>query len=357
VIQEHRRIGLALCKRCQGFSPSPARTTAAGFTLVELLVVIAIIGVLVALLLPAVQAARESARRTQCVNNLKQMGIAIANHEAAKRVYPPGASGCFHSGSPCPCPFLPSTAERYKYFHRASGFVMMLPYMEGSDLYSLGHWENGTFYYKDGNTGGIFNWSSVYKTKWYSSPDIVKLATSRPAIVVCPSSSSEPACSKCSGTGWAMLEDKDGLSSYGLCFGRYNLEEDEYSTETECANKKKSGLFVYAIRKRQKQITDGTGKTIAVGEVKHSDNTNNWCPWAFGAIYESLRSTHNSLNEMPGEGDFYTHSWGKENGAFGSEHAGGANFLFVDGRVEFVGDDISRPIYQAYGTIAGNEID
>ncbi len=88
-----------------------------GFTLIELLVVIAIIGVLIGLLLPAVQAAREAARRAQCVNNLKQLGLAAANYESANGTYPPGM--LYTAGS-----------------YGASVFVRMLPFMEQSALYS-----------------------------------------------------------------------------------------------------------------------------------------------------------------------------------------------------------------------------
>jgi prepilin-type processing-associated H-X9-DG protein len=283
------------------------------------------------------------------------MGLAFSNYESAQKAFPPGASGCFHLGNPCPCKDLGSSAETYKQFHRASGFVMMLPYMEETELYNLGHWEHGTFYYNDATTGGIFNWRSPYSSKWYSNPDIVKLATSRPSFIICPSGSNESPCNKCSGSGWAAYEDQDGLGNYGLCFGNYNVKVTGYSTNVECGIDKNSGLFVYGIRKPLRKVVDGTSKTVAVGETKYPDSTSNWNPWAFGAVYESLRSTWNPLNVEPDQPDYVAQPWGKENGAFGSEHPGGANFVYIDSHVEFISDDIDLTIYRALGSISGND--
>src|SRR6188768_3901810 len=97
--------------------PFPSRR---GFTLVELLVVIAIIGVLVALLLPAVQAAREAARRMQCTNNLKQLGLALANYETAIKSYPPGAFWQY-----------PPDTNALK----GSCLLHLLPFMEQQNIY------------------------------------------------------------------------------------------------------------------------------------------------------------------------------------------------------------------------------
>ncbi len=122
------------------------KRTAGGFTLVELLVVIAIIGVLVALLLPAVQAAREAARRTQCVNNVKQMALAAASYESAKGHFPPGrrdpdyervgAGGWIAQPTPSSSypPYAANATERYNNF---SVHVHLLPYMEAANVFNL----------------------------------------------------------------------------------------------------------------------------------------------------------------------------------------------------------------------------
>src|SRR5262249_15993433 len=99
-----------------------------GFTLIELLVVIAIIAVLIALLLPAVQSAREAARRTQCVNNLKQIGLALHNYLSANDRFPMGGTPQYDARNPTP-------AGPYEWMNYSS-FAMMLPYLEQTVVYN-----------------------------------------------------------------------------------------------------------------------------------------------------------------------------------------------------------------------------
>lgn len=125
------------------------RTKSSGFTLVELLVVIAIIGILVALLLPAIQAAREAARRTQCTNNMKQIGLAMLNYESSKKhlplAYTPNFTGQIGYGS-CPGTNKPGNPSNGLKAHFVLTFI--LPYMEQQPLYDRidlnQHWDSST---------------------------------------------------------------------------------------------------------------------------------------------------------------------------------------------------------------------
>jgi prepilin-type N-terminal cleavage/methylation domain-containing protein/prepilin-type processing-associated H-X9-DG protein len=316
-----------------------------GFTLIELLVVIAIIGVLVALLLPAIQAAREAARRASCTNNLKQIGVALLNYESAVKSFPPGRSGCDGSSAP-PC----NSAPKQK--HGASGFVMLLPYMEEADLHAMAHFENG----------GIWN-DFDNAPDWRSDPQRVKLVNARPKVFVCPTSSAESTYTDT--VAYTVLDTTPftaATGSYALCGGTIGPNA---SGNPKYGN---NGLFRYWVPQRRRHVTDGTSTTFVCGEIVDSDSKmrdvaapTKRCSigfWSF-AIYNdgALRSTENSLNTSPCTGSLRDAYGYKANGGFGSEHAGGGNFVFADGHVSFVNENVDLTVYRSTSTIAGNEID
>jgi prepilin-type N-terminal cleavage/methylation domain-containing protein/prepilin-type processing-associated H-X9-DG protein len=305
-----------------------------GFTLVELLVVIAIIGVLIALLLPAVQAARGAARRSHCSNNLKQLCLAMLQHGHAKKALPPGRVGCDGYTSP-PCsanvdaPPRPST----------SGFVFILPYLEEQQLFDV--------FASSFPQGGLFPLgSSGYVLGSWNTPSVVDALRVRPPVLVCPADTAEPHYN----FGGMLVS----TASYALNTGS-NGPAHGLGVTLKYFN---TGPFMYAVTKKYRQVTDGLSQTMLLGETinGHLDNTRNM--WTHGTrLVDSLRSTECPLNSDPSicaTALFYSGTI-IHNGAFASRHPGGGQFAFGDGRVAFLSENTARNVYRAISTIAGSE--
>ena len=349
----------------------------AGFTLVELLVVIAIIGMLVAVLLPAIQAAREAARRVQCVNNLKQLGLAIENHHSARKYYPIGSVVRFDL----------RTNQLFKadgVF--ANGFTEMLPYLEETAL------------------------ANLYQPKqpWYMQQALV--ARTPIAVFNCPSNAggSEPYqdaflrfASEFLGS---PIGDTLATTDYILSKGA----NDSFCRMPQQIPPKELGMFDYNLKISYKSVKDGAAKTIAVGEGAGGRSwplcSSPYCETAdlpepppelsqsryarqFWIGSGNIRRIHDSfkwaatghfgctvrpLNKTPITHFLFddTAGVGPENcpgtltrGAanthrvpnFRSDHSSGGNFLYADGSVRFVNEEIDITVYRAHSTIGGGE--
>jgi len=346
-----------------------SRTTSRrGFTLIELLVVIAIIAVLIALLLPAVQAAREAARRAQCTNNLKQIGLALANYESANGSYPPGAIQ--DATQPVNCSFM-----NFQF----SLFALSLGYMEGNPIYNAIN-----FSVPAGGTGGI----------WNSPVGAINAgAINRTALIsrvnsfVCPSEPSDQ-------TPLPFSQTPNGYSqvSYAGSAGTFDIwhwycgcpPTPPFGGSCPGANYTQiasDGVFFYNVAFKVSAITDGLSNTLFVGEFSRYRNDpdqqfNTWSRAAwFGSSYNSSTSRPegtgsvvprinapfqpNDVTNFPavatptGDVDSWLFTSGsadyRQLGQFGfrSQHPGGANFLFGDGSVHFLKEtiDMGSPAY------------
>jgi prepilin-type N-terminal cleavage/methylation domain-containing protein/prepilin-type processing-associated H-X9-DG protein len=287
------------------------------FTLVELLVVIAIIGILVALLLPAVQAAREAARRNQCSNNLKQIGLACHNHVDAKRVLPPGYLVGLDPDSTSP---------------GWSWATYLLPYLEENPLYQ-----------------------QLTLTQPVESQSATKTVL---GVFLCPSD-------MVNAVPFAVTDEtlqtvcEAAPSSYAATVGSDDSEVDAPTGD---------GVFYRNSKTRFADITDGLSKTVFIGDRAWSDTKGIWAgvvakavtrpgdenPWqTVTAPPQCLVLAHNNWINIKDDAD-----GGLDD--FSSKHsADGVNLLFGDGSVRFIrsitAEGQDHLDFWAMGTRAGEE--
>jgi prepilin-type N-terminal cleavage/methylation domain-containing protein/prepilin-type processing-associated H-X9-DG protein len=346
-------------KRGTNLPPPGRRRGSGGFTLIELLVVIAIIAVLIALLLPAVQAAREAARRAQCVNNLKQIGLAVANYESA--------AGCYPTGSMTASPYYQCSQSNAPAFN---AFELIMPHLEQQANYNALNF-------------------SVYTMQNMQNTTATSTVIN---AYICPSDLPT--------TPYPATQNGFGFSptSYGFVIGNTDTcawgawSATGANAVPYCEAVRTEGVFGKNYTYGVSAVTDGLSNTLFWGETSRYKNeiAGPFSWWANPlTLWQGEYYTASGGNDVRICGGAYTvpqinaplqlaykpvvyyastadgwwsnpallpfslqyGQWG-----FRSLHPGGANFLLGDGSVRFLKQSINPRTYMALGTRAGGEV-
>ncbi len=294
------------------------RTGQAGFTLVELLVVITIIGILIALLLPAVQAAREAARRLQCSNNLKQIGLGLHLHHEQSGTFPVGF-------------YWPASPDVANQTRPSTWIFYILPYVEQQSIYDLVDWDTPFSY--DGNIA----------------------ITSKPLqLFQCPSDSPvDP----------LVRNDvpQEARGNYVANNGEGPMTEYDLASLPVTRN---GGVFYLNSETRIADIHDGTSSTAMVSEIRliAGEDLRGTMYYPEGCLYHHNQTPNSSAADMHRAGSCIDDPRAPCFGAYSSastramvmtarsNHPGGINLLLGDGSVRFVSESIDLAIWQALST-------
>jgi prepilin-type N-terminal cleavage/methylation domain-containing protein/prepilin-type processing-associated H-X9-DG protein len=348
-----------------------------GFTLIELLVVIAIIAVLIALLLPAVQAAREAARRASCVNNLKQIGLALHNYHETHNTFPLGAS--LNADTCCPPVYIAKQSLSVQ--------SQLLGHLGEMPLYNALNFAWGL---EEGTT------TQAYQVNHTAADASIK-------YLICPS---DPL------GGNSPFSASHDTNSYFACVGTSTNQTNSNTNLSTFANVPTSGLFGMQRNTPIAAVTDGTSNTIGFAESVISPGVTvprtkyigiqniaavpvaldslfdvftdpksvdagllacnaAWAAagtnfqyqrgssWAHAGMAHTLFNTVATPNAQSSQWTYCDHYNSSAVGTFSnadSYHPGGVNVLLADGSVKFIKDSIARNVWWALGTKAGGEV-